>query len=259
MGRIALLMCGQMRTFDNPRVQASFRAFVAALGAHEVDMFVSTWSDRGISYNHGHPEASRAMAPNATVTEEMIRAVYAGLNIVSVQIRDYAEWQTRLRPSYAAVLREGFQWNGMRIAGTVVPQLFTIWDANMLRRAGGKSYDWVFRVRPDLVFEPLDDLLAPLDPKHVHAINAPTAGVFWPQRIYDIFFFGGPAAMDVACDSYNHIDVAIQHPFMNGLHPRDACRILYVCTALMGRVPVRDIDRVVCKIHRGGEGDNVKK
>ena len=254
--RIAICLSGQMRTFDHPAVQASFRTFLQGLGAH-VDLFVSTWSDRGVSYNHGAHQnpnnASISPLPQPKITEELIRSVYADLNVISVQIRDYAEWKTRLRPTYAAVLREGFQWNGMRIAGTVVPQLFTIWDANMLRRGTGKTYDWVFRVRPDLMFDCRHNaaaLLASLDPKHVHAINAPTTRVFWPQRIYDIFFFGGPVAMDVACDSYIHIDTAIQHPFTNGLHPRDACRILYVCTALLGGTHVRDIDRVVCEIYR---------
>jgi hypothetical protein len=247
MTRIAICLSGQMRTFDHPQVMASFRAFVASLG--EVDLFVSTWSDRGISYNHGHPRHDNA---GRTITEEMIRETYAGFNLVSIQIRDYAEWQTRLRPTYATILREGFQWNGMRILGTVVPQLFTIWDANMLRRASGRDYDWVFRVRPDLMFDigVSKGLLESCNPSAIYGINAPAAGVFWPNRIYDVFFFGGPAAMDVTCDAYNNIEAAIQHPFTNGLHPRDACRILYVCTAVLGGTVVRDLNRVVCSIHR---------
>jgi hypothetical protein len=254
MGHIALCLSGQMRTFDHPRVQASFRAFVDSLNkaGHEVDLFVSTWSDRGISYNHGHTNTPSSL-PSSEITEEMIRNAYAGLNVLSVSIRNYAEWQTRLRPTYATVLREGFTWNGMQIRGTAVPQLFTIWDANMLRRGSQRTYDWVFRVRPDLMFDAsvsIPNLIASCDPKHVHGINAPATAVFWPRRIYDIFFFGGPAAMDVACDAYNNIDAAIQHPFANGLHPRDACRILYVSTALLGNVPVKDVDQVVCDIFR---------
>lgn len=250
--RIALLMCGQMRLFDHPRVVGAFRDFVGALGCGSdggtatIDLFVSTWSDRGVSYNHGHPLHAHT-ANNATITESDIRRVYepTGVRIAGIKVRNYAEWRARLRPTYAAMEREGFVWNGMNIRGTMVPQLFTLWDANMMRcSAGGQTHDLVIRIRPDLLYNlthagPL--LVTPVVPNTVTGINSPAAGVFWPQRIYDIFFWGTAAAMDNVCDAYNNVEAAVAHPFNNGLHPRDACRILYVQAALIGTLRVGEM------------------
>jgi hypothetical protein len=41
----------------------------------------------------------------------------------------------------------------------------------------------------------------------------------------------------------------IDHPFENGLHKRDACRILYA-QALVHGIPVDDLPYEVCRVKR---------
>ena len=45
--RIALLLCGQMRTFDHPKVNEYVNKLIDKFNC---DVFVSTWKDRGVFY-----------------------------------------------------------------------------------------------------------------------------------------------------------------------------------------------------------------
>jgi hypothetical protein len=156
---------------------------------------------------------------------------------------------------WRAVYTEGFQWNGMNIKGTVVPQLFGIWDANESRKAWASlnsvAHDLVIRVRPDALFIPhsrslYDSVLS----GEIHAINNQASGTYYPQRIYDIFFFGKPGAMDIVCDAFRNLPALVAHPWQNGLHPRDACRCLYVQARFVGGLGVHDIPLDICKVKR---------
>lgn len=259
--RIALLVAGQMRSVEDPDVRASLRRFLAdSFGAGvQVDVFVSTWSIHGTSHNHGHP-VDRGFATN-TVTAQKLLTWFEdsqgpiAMTLRSHEIHDLAAWEATLSPTYRQVYTEGFQWRGMSIKGTVVPQLFTLWDANRLRthyeRQTGVRYTCVMRVRPDVMFR------SPLNPvdwtpealqQCIYAINC--ANAWHPQRIYDIFFYGGPTAMTCLCDAYNHLEALVAHPFQNGLHPRDCCRILYVQAAEVHGLVVRDLPYNVCEIRR---------
>jgi hypothetical protein len=55
--------------------------------------------------------------------------------------------------------------------------------------------------------------------------------------------------MDALTDAYNHLHELEIHPFFNGLHARDACRILRV-QALNADIPVVDMDHDVCTVFR---------
>jgi hypothetical protein len=247
--RVAILLTGQMRRYTDPDVQHSLHSYFALFDA--VDIFVSTWSDRGISYNHGdmriHGDEGDA------ITEEKVRSAFPQTR--SVVIHDLKAWEAKLEGCWRAVYTEGFQWNGGHIRGTAVPQLFTLWDANKARQTyqqeKGIQYDLVIRVRADALFIPHSrSLYERVLAGEIHAINNPTSGTYYPQRIYDIFFFGTPEAMDVACEAYPNLPQLVAHPWQNGLHPRDACRCLYVQTRFVGGLGVCDIPLDICKAKR---------
>jgi hypothetical protein len=108
----------------------------------------------------------------------------------------------------------------------------------------------VMRVRPDARFYG-PALHTAVAPKHIYAINClrPHRS-YWPHRVYDIFFYGDEASMDTLVGAYRDHAVNEVHPFSNGLHPKDTCRLLYV-QALRNSLNIVDIDFDVCMIHRG--------
>jgi hypothetical protein len=244
--KAAILLCGQMRTWKYPAVLQSLLRFFA--GFETCDLFVSTWDEQGVSYNHG--TILNDQNSQQKITESSIRDTYPGVR--DVAIHSLTAWESTLSTEYMRIYKEGFMWNGGHIRGTVVPQLFTLWDANRLRKAherqSGTRYDVVIRCRPDVRMH--IDAGQWIDGfPGISSINNPASGTFFPNRIYDIFFYGPSRAMDALCDAYNHLEFLEAHTFQNGLDKRDACRILRV-QALVHDIPVRDIPFDVCHVMR---------
>jgi hypothetical protein len=255
--RAAILLCGQMRCFDDPNVLQSVRGFFSAFD--KCDIFVSTWSNRGVSYDHG--SVRKTGREEDMIEESAIRAAYPDL-VRSVRIHDIRGWEGGLDGERKKVYEEGFDWHGVKIKGTSVPQLFTLWDANQQRQQWVREqresgvvvkYDVVIRCRPDVVFGGdrswLESSLM-LVPNTITAINCKASRTFWQSRVYDIFFYGDERAMNLLCDAYNMFDFLVVHPFENGLHKRDVCRLLYVQAAMLHSLQVRDLQYDACKVYR---------
>ncbi len=247
--RVAVLLTGQMRRYTDPDVIQSLTAYFAMFS--KTDVFISTWSNRGVSYNHGQVQTRGDEADE--ITEDFLRRLYP--NMVQCAIHDFAAWEAALEGCRKQVYTEGFQWNGGHIRGTVVPQFFGLWDANRMRiaheRETGAYYDVVIRVRPDVIFAPhLRSLYRSLVANTIYAINNKRSGTYYPQRIYDIFFFGTPDAMNRLCQAYENFEILVTHPWQNGLHPRDACRCLYVQARFLNGMTVVDLPQDVCCVKR---------
>jgi hypothetical protein len=247
--KVAILLCGQMRRYTDPEVLHSLHNFFALFGA--VDVFVSTWSDRGVSYNHGNVRWRGDEGD--TITEASLRSLYPQIRACAIHV--LREWEAGLSGCRKQMYEEGFEWNGMKINGTVVPQLFGIWDANRLRReyeaTTGAQYDVVIRCRPDAQFiNHSKSLYESLHSNTIYAINNRGSGTFYPQRIYDIFFYGTSEAMNQLCDAYTNLEALVNHPWQNGLHSWDACRCLYIQARFFGGAAVVDLPLDVCKVVR---------
>ena len=59
--RIALLICGQMRTFDHPKVLNYLNKLIEKFNC---DVFLSTWNNRGISVWSEHALKEQADSQN---------------------------------------------------------------------------------------------------------------------------------------------------------------------------------------------------
>lgn len=252
--RAAILLCGQMRRYEDADVLNSLHRFFDLFDV--CDLFVSTWDVRGVSYNHG--DVRHRADEGDAVSGETLRRAY-GARLRSARIHDDAIWSAGLEGIARRVFEEGFEWSGMRIKGTSIPQLFTLWDANRMRkeyeRETGARYDVVIRCRPDVLFseEGLHRRwfeVVRADAGTIYAINCPRTGAFYPNRVYDIFFYGSGAAMDAICDAYWSVDALVSHPFQNGLHPRDVCRMLYVQAVHQHGLKVADVDCEICAVKR---------
>ena len=244
--RVALLLSGQMRTFDQPDVLKQYHDLL--INPLNVDIFVSTWSNRGCSHNHGEP--INTTMQDESVTAKAIETAYNG-RLVSVDIENISDFEAHMPDSLRDIYKNGFVWSGITVKGTSVPQLYKIKRANQLKidyeKAGGFKYDLVIRSRPDnIMVAPFDTRHLALD-KNIYAINC--LGTFYPNRIYDIFFYGSSENMDLISSAYDNMVEIERLPFHNGLHPRDACRILYV-QALISGLNVLDLNYNPCFIKR---------
>jgi hypothetical protein len=242
---VAILLCGQMRQYNDPDVIESLRVYLGQFAS--VDIYVSTWSDRGVSYNHGH--VCLQGDEGEQVTEATLRQYFPQIH--SIRIHDTKVWEKGLQGAWKAAYTEGFTWSGMKIRGTVIPQLFTLWDANQLRKESGIKHDLVIRCRPDALFAGhAPSIYHFVSPNTIYAINNPSTGTFYPQRIYDIFFFGTAEAMDGVCGAYKNFNELEAYPWQNGLHPRDACRCLYIQARFFVNIAVVDLPIDICVIKR---------
>lgn len=252
--RVAILLSGQMRRFADPDVLQSVLAFFRLFDT--ADVFISTWSDRGVSYNHG--DVRLRGDEGDRITEANLRSVYPSLRACA--IHELGEWERGLTGLKKQIYEEGFEWQGMKIRGTVVPQLFGLWDANRLRteyeRLSGVRYDLVIRCRPDVLFDMggkgvRRSLFETMAPNTIYAINNPGSGTYYPQRVYDIFFYGDRGAMDAVCGgAWENLELLVGHPWQNGLHPRDACRCLYVQARFLSGCAVQDVAQDLCLVKR---------
>ena len=70
--RIALLICGQMRTFDHPKVLNYLNKLIEKFNC---DVFLSTWNNRGISVwsEHALKEQAGPCPPNYHVQSSHCR------------------------------------------------------------------------------------------------------------------------------------------------------------------------------------------
>jgi tetratricopeptide (TPR) repeat protein len=192
---------------------------------YQADVFVHTWSDRGISNNvhkrmlplpmgkflKAEPDLERfrkrfpqtyeqLFAAVDTVTADDVRAAYG--DDATVVVEDYPEDERAFFGTYPPPRLLDFQpkskWS--------VPMFYKIDAANRLKsareKAEGFTYDVVIRIRPDLKVGG-DFLVDRVDTPGVvyHRIRT-----IDPQRqMTDQFFFGDSAAMDQASSLFQRL------------------------------------------------------
>lgn len=245
--RAAILLCGQMRTHDHPVVMQSFRVFLQQF--QEFDIFIATWRKRGISHNHGNPIFTGA--EEDCVLEHTLFQMYP--NVRGIEIHEEESWVSTLSEEFRQLYQTGYEWCNLKIKGTSVPQLFMLQRANSLRKhyeeVSDTKYDIVIRCRPDVRFDHALPAKYLQDLNAIYAINNRMSGTFFPNRIYDIFFYGSSNTMDILCEAYHHIGELIRLPVHHGLHPEDTCRILFLW-AYLHKISVCDIELDICQIVR---------
>lgn len=241
--KVALVLSGQMRQFNRPDViHAYFKYIIERFNCH---IFISTWDTKGYSY-HG----SKTKDSDNIITIENIENVYSP-HIKNCVIDDYEKWKNTLDVHKKFILDNGFVSVGEKIPGFVVPQLYKIWHGNKLKcdyeRQNNFKYDLVIRSRPDNLFlYPMDGYLDNIH-NSVYAINGD--GHYFPNRIYDIFFYSNSENMDKIAEAYNNFEEIVTHPFQNGLNKYDACRMLFVQALICG-LHVSDIPKCISIVAR---------
>lgn len=252
--KVAVLIAGEMRNFDNPNIIDHNNGHL--LNLLNCDVFVSTWNKRGFSFNHGY--YSTKDYSDLDINPEHIGRVYK--NLKGINIENYDEWFNSLDEWSKNMCNKGFYNNGSTnlCPASVFPQIYKIWDANRMKVAyehqNNFKYDIVIRMRGDMCM--VEDVgynyLEPVldnTPKLFH-LNPPN--IYEPKRVYDIFFMGNSHVMNVLADSWKNLKNLIHHPYDNGLSDVNTCRILYI-QAISNNVDVVDIPRALGDIYRDEE------
>ena len=241
VNRVAILLCGEMRNFDHVEMNNLNNKYLFDL--FNCDLFVSTWDERGTSIT-----VSEKNYKNENINEARIRTNYK--NVKKINIDNFKGWFDDLPESHKELYHAG---NGTIAKATAIPQLYKLWDCNRLKTEFEKehnfTYDVVIRFRPDfcLVQEIPDFLPCYRLDRKIFSLNPPK--ISYPNRIYDIFFYGNSSSMDSISNAWTNIIHLTKNDFQNGLSNVDACRLLYVQCLLDFNKPV-EIHRCIGDIYR---------
>jgi hypothetical protein len=239
--KIAICISGEMRLFNNQKLIDSFNKFKGSI-PFDIDVFVSTWSHIGFSYN------TKRISPllRRDDIHNMRNDIVELFNPVSLEIENYDDWLDD-NSNMTSIMSNSL------IGGESVtspPQLYKIYKCNELKKKyeieNNFKYDVVIRTRPDLLY------LSDLDLSDINSINHINFGIngsYYPNRIFDIFFYSNSENMDKICSSWLSIISDINFDFDNGLDKRDCCRLLYI-NCIKNKIAVNDLDRRICAVYR---------
>jgi hypothetical protein len=261
--KAAILLAGEMRNYDNNEMmQMNNKNFY---DYYDCDFFISTWDKRGSSPYHG--TVVKKEYATDKITECIIQKTYK--NVKEVHVDNFDSWIKTLPQQYIDIYNKGFKIQGTDkiVNCTVFPQLYKIWDANNMKKQyeeeNNFKYDIVFRCRSDMCF--IEEI--PYTYMYDFYITHNTQNkiwtsnplkIFYPKRIYDIFFYGDSETMDKLCDAWNNIIKLIENPYDNKLLNVDSCRVLYV-ECLINNIQVIDILRCIGDIYRDEEMEKYVK
>jgi hypothetical protein len=239
--RIAVCLSGELRCFDHPLVQEGFTSFIEK---HNPDIFISTWDHIGKSMNHQYIDPFEEKQIHNDI-ESRLKSIYN--NCKNIEIENYNSWINLINPEIANIITN-ITYDSRTVNSYT--QLYKIYKANQLKIqqeiSNGYCYDLVIRSRPDNLF--ISNIeVNQVTPHTIYNINL--KGNFYPNRIYDIMFYGDSFTMDLVSKTYLHYTQLIQHPFNNGLCDRDTCRLLYL-QAINNNILVESTKNRPCDVYR---------
>jgi len=239
--KVAVCISGELRYFEHELVQSGLK-FIYNLNP---DIFISTWSHKGFSYNTKREDIFNKR--NDIEQDLYNRITKSYTNIKSIEIENYDEWVLNLDEFTKNVM------SGRLIGGEVVtspPQLYKLYKCNLLKKQyeveNNFKYDVVIRIRPDVIFVDNIDLS---DINSISHINFGRTGSYWPNRIFDIFFYSNSDNMDILSNTFMELEENINYDLDNGLDRKDCCRLLYV-QAYKNKINIKDLTTRVCEVYR---------
>ena len=102
--RVALLLSGQMRTFDDPEVVKKY--YELLINPLNADIFISTWANRGVSWCHGSPSIS-VDSSKENINIEDIKSVYTK-NLIAVDIENLGTYEKSIPDEIKDIYINGF-------------------------------------------------------------------------------------------------------------------------------------------------------
>ena len=220
--RTALLLCGQMRTFDHPKVLEYMNRLIEKF---DCDVFISTWKDRGVSLWSVHSQDKNLYSDvkDQEISKECISIID---NIRDYKIADFDEYlHVECSPHIKSLLVN----NVWSVGANSNPQFYTMHVASEMKRKyekeNGFVYDVVIKSRPDFL-QVHNDIEKYFDKLEKTCYHINTGRSYAPNRVYDIFLMSDSKTMDVVCNSWVDYDKLVETNYP-GAGKYDACRLLY--------------------------------
>jgi hypothetical protein len=239
--KIAVCISGEMRYFNDPIVIDSYNKFVNILNP---DVFISTWDHVGHSMNHGYINPDDNKTVDNTIANS-IKSIYS--NIKDIKEENYNNWFDSIDSEIKS--RVYAQWYNPLTINSYA-QIYKICDSINLKANYEKDnnfkYDVVIRLRADSLFVNHFDLN--INKHTIYNINFGAA--YYPNRIYDILFYGDSDSMDSLSKCFTNYVSLLGNEFHNGLCKRDACRLLYL-QSILSELQVESVNTRLCDIYRG--------
>jgi hypothetical protein len=216
--KIALLFSGQVRNIEKEYFKRSLTNFI---GDNECDIYISAWSNSGVSLNHGIKNLKNF--ENNINVEEYLQILFEGFNVKKVLIEDFTLWKKNLSEEYQNI-QESEEFSYLTING--LPQLYQIYKSYQIYEDLNEDYDLVFRVRFDSIFT--STFVESADGKDsINHINFGRAE--YSNRIYDIFFYGKPLIVKNIFNTWIYLPTLIKNKNITSMDSRDPCWLLYQC------------------------------
>ena len=237
--KVLLLFSGQIRPIDPEVFNKSLLFFI---GDNEVDVSLTYWNKPGYSMNHN-------LNKNLEVEINLnnyIEKAFKNTNIISNKIiseNELTQYKIQNQISNCSSYNSRTKHS--------VKQLFMIYKS--ITQNYLFDYDVIVRCRYDSVFLATFEVDG-LAENFIYNIN--NGNAYYPNRIYDIFFYGTPKSFDKLKYSFLNIENYLNSDFDNGLDKRDACRLLYLSSTVNGN-EINDDSVRYCDIFR--EDDTVTK
>jgi hypothetical protein len=239
--KVALLLAGQFRTCDNDVVKNSIKKFI--LECFDCDLYIETWSNRGVSFCHGNVDEIESKKSSQLIDDSIILETFGDCDF---HIENYSDWCDGLNDQYKMMLQKSAPLH----LGCLV-QLYKkkIGIERIIK--SNKKYDYVIVTRPDVFYWekiPLEEYQD--DSETVYNINLPGSYLFYPNRIYDIFYMSTFKNVVKMSEAYDEIPNLLGDPYRSNLNAYDCCKMLYI-HAMNNNLKVDSLRSIPGDIFRG--------
>jgi len=248
--KIALLICGQMRTFDHQKVLKYLNQFIEKFNC---DVFLSTWNNRGVSVWSEHAlkqqEFIQNQEKNKAISLDHINLIP---NIKKYTIDNYEEFiNTQCNDEIKSFLNQSPD-TLYHSKATSIPSLYKLYSAYQLLEEYEKEnkikYDIVIKTRPDFLhvhtdiekyFDRIDDTLF-----HIN-----TGISYCPDRVYEMFFLSSSSIMKTVCESWLNFNQLVGTDYSLHMARLDACRLVY-SQCILNNIKIDTFDKVLGDVLR---------
>lgn len=247
--RTALLLCGQMRTFDHPKVLEYMNRLIEKF---DCDVFISTWKNRGVSMWTIRNFSSEIYENDLddVITKKSIDKL---LNVRDYEILDYDDYlNTKCSDDIRSLLNRWYNNREFNLGISSNPQFYTMYVASKMKQKyeqeNGFVYDVVIKSRPDFlqVNNNVEKYFDKLENTCYH-IN--TGYFFVPNRVYDIFLMSDSKSMDIICNSWVDYDKLSESNYSRHLGKYDPCRLLYA-QCMQNGIKTESFDKILGDVYR---------
>lgn len=248
--KIALLICGQMRTFDHPKVLNYLNQLIKKFNC---DVFLSTWDNRGVSVWSEHALKDQLFIQN----EEKNKLITTNnldiiLNIKKYKIDNYNHFIKEECTNEMITLLKQSPDTLYHSKATSIPSLYKLYSAYQLLEEyeikNNLKYDIVIKTRPDFLhihtdiekyFDKIDDTLF-----HIN-----TGISYCLDRVYEMFLLSSSKNMKIICESWLNFNQLVSTDYSLHMARLDACRLVY-SQCILNNIKIDTFDKVLGDVLR---------